>query len=101
MGFKGTVLLDFGAFPGASDAAVFVSGQTGILTTSLVEAWVRLEATSDHSVDEHRVETLAVSAGGIVAGSGFWIYGRNTSERSSHGMGTRLYGTFTVSWVWD
>ena len=101
MGFKGTALLDFGVFPGASDASVFVSGQVGIVTTSLVEAWVRLEATSDHPIDEHRVETLALTAGGIVAGDGFWIYGRNTSELSSHGMGTRLYGKYTVGWVWD
>lgn len=101
MGAKGTAVLDFGAFPGASDAAVYVPGQVGILSVSLVEAWVRLAATADHSIDEHRVETLAVAAGGIVEGDGFWIYGRNTSELSSHGHGTRLYGQWTVGWVWD
>lgn len=101
MGAKGTALLDFGAFPGASDAAVYVPGQAGIFTFSSVEAWIRLEATVDHSVDEHRVEMLAVVAGGIVAGDGFWIYGRSASSLASHGTGAQLYGKWSVNWVWD
>lgn len=101
MGARGTAILDFGAFPGASDASVAVTGQAGILSVSAVEAWMRLADSSDHSVDEHRVETVALSAGAIVAGVGFTIYGRNTSELSSHGAGTRLYGKWNVNWVWD
>lgn len=101
MGARGTALLDFGAFPGAAEASVAVTGQTGILSVSAVEAWVRVADSSDHSADEHRVEPLAVSAGAIVAGVGFTIYGRNTSELSSHGIGTRLYGKWNVYWVWD
>lgn len=101
MGAQGTAVLDFGAFPGKSDASVDVTGQTEILAISLVEAWLRPVATGDHSADEHRVETLAVLAGNIVAGVGFTISGRNTSQLGSHGQGTRLYGQWTVAWVWN
>lgn len=99
---SGTATLNFGAFPGASDASVAVTGQAGILTGSLVEAWIRPVATADHSADEHMVETLKVFAGNISAGTGFTIYGFNTSERNDpRGQGTRLYGQWTVAWVWN
>lgn len=127
MATQGTAILDFGAFPGASDASVAVTGQASILTTSLVEAWIRPEATVDHSADEHMVETLKVFAANIIAGTGFTIYGFNTNmlsepdwdqmyetghiltgvrgsrKPSTHAMGngTRLYGQWTIAWVWN
>lgn len=101
MGAQGTAVLDFGAFPGKSDASVVVTGQTGIVAGSLVEAWIRPVATADHSADEHLVETLNVMAGNIIASTGFTIYGLNTSQLASHGQGTRLYGQWNVSWVWN
>jgi hypothetical protein len=98
---KGTATLDFGAFPGKSDASVVVTGQADIVSGSLVEAWIRLEATSDHTADEHLLETLKVSAGNIVAGTGFTIYGINTSQLSGpNDNGTRIYGQWTVAWAW-
>jgi hypothetical protein len=124
MGAQGTVVLDFGAFPGKSDASVAVTGQSGIVSGSLVEAWIRLEATSDHSADEHMVETIKVFAGNIIAGTGFTVYGLNTSQlnesepaqlfeepsgvrtpqhspASSEGKGTRIYGQWTIAWCWN
>jgi hypothetical protein len=131
MGAQGTKLLDFGAFPGASDASVAVTGQAGIGAASLVEAWLRPEATADHTADEHMVETVKAVAGNIVAGTGFTIYGFNTgqiteplvrvgvgrngsvngapsgliagenSDASVGGQGTRIYGKWTVAWVWN
>ena len=95
MGAQGTADLDFGAFPGKSDASVDVTGQSGILSGSLVEAWIRPVDTADHLADEHRVETLSVVAGNIVAGTGFTIYGLNV------GFGTLLYGVWKVAWVWN
>lgn len=129
---SGTATLDFGAFPGKSDASVAVTGQAGIVSGSLVEAWIRPVATADHSADEHMVETLKVFAANIVAGTGFTIYGLNTSqlnepitpprtastvvlpvaampaaglagagpEGAGGGKGTRIYGQWTVAWVW-
>lgn len=109
---QGSTSVDFGAFPGKSDASVAVTGQAGILTTSLVEAWLYPKATADHSADEHLVESIApVLAGNIVAGTGFTIYVRNASDLFDHaprfggdggtGMGTRLYGLWTVAWAWS
>lgn len=128
MGAQGTAVLDFGAFPGLSDASVAVTGQAAIVAGSLVEAWIRPVATADHTADEHMVETLKVFAGNIVAATGFTIYGFNTSEINEPlerfrgktvpllgsltdppavqqptrgGQGTRIYGTWTIAWVWS
>jgi hypothetical protein len=73
-GNAGIATVDFGAFPGASDASVAVVGQAGIVAGSVVQAWVNLAATTDHSADEHMLEELTVYAGDIVAGTGFTIH---------------------------
>lgn len=102
MGATGTGTLDFGAFPGASDTSLVIIGQGAIVAGSLVEAWIFPATTADHSDDEHLVETLKVIAGTIVAGTGFTIYGVNTSQLdNSQGDGTRLYGTWNVAWCWN
>lgn len=125
MGATGTTVVDFGAFPGKSDTTATVTGQASILSGSFVEAWITPTATADHSADEHWVEPIKVVAGNVVAGTGFTIYAMNTNqlnepltapgvsnfrsaattvyggvEPSVGGIGTRLYGQFTVSWVW-
>jgi hypothetical protein len=79
-GNTGTATLDFGAFPGASDASVAVTGQASIVAGSIVQAWLRPEDTADHLADEHMVETINIFAGNIVDGTGFTIYGFNYSQ---------------------
>lgn len=126
MGAQGTTTIDFGAFPGKSDASVTVTGQGSITGTSLVEAWLFPSATADHSADEHMLETIRVVAGNVSAGTGFTIYAFNTStlneplefagvsrfrsaatsvygyaDPSVGGKGTRIYGQWTVGWVWN
>lgn len=123
----GTATLDFGAFPGASDASVAVIGQAAIVAGSVVQVQLFPADTADHLADEHRVETLTVFAGNIVAGVGFTIYGQNdsqlnepvstslsaadthvgaphaggvTQQITSGGTGTRIYGKWNVSWIW-
>lgn len=104
----GIAVLDFGTFPGKSDTSVAVTGQTSIVTLSYVEAWIRPIASADHSADEHMLETIQLFAGNIVGGTGFTIYGFNTSElsepidRTSNigGVGTRISGQFNVYWAW-
>lgn len=109
----GTTTLDFGAFPGKSDASVAITGQSAIVAGSLVEAWIRPVATADHSADEHMLETIKVFAADIVAGVGFTIYGFNsdkniggepgTQDPRTRGYGggdTLIYGQFTVAWAW-
>ena len=126
-GNQGTAVLNFGAFPGASDASVAVTGQTGIVAGSVVQAWMRPVDTADHLADEHWVETIEVSAGAIVAGTGFTIFGRNSNQineglehagvgnfrsaattvygrpgdESRGGQGTRIYGQWNVQWRWN
>ena len=100
MAGSGTTTVDFGAFPGASDTSVAVTGQAGIVAGSIVGAWLRPVATADHSVDEHVVETLRVEAGNIVAGTGFTIYAVNTNQISDPRGSPRLYGLWTVAWAW-
>jgi hypothetical protein len=60
------------------------------------------------------VETIKITAGNIVPGDGFTIYGTNTSEFNAHlelvdhdnsnpskgGEGTRIWGQWRVSWAW-
>jgi hypothetical protein len=130
MGATGTATIDFGAAPGSSDASIAVTGQASIVSGSYVEAWLRPEATADHSEDEHVFETIRVVAGNIVAGTGFTIYAVNTNTinepvtpergarfggtgqdagagpqgrqgRDKGGNGTRIYGTWTIAWVWN
>jgi hypothetical protein len=97
MSSSGVATLDFGAFPGKTDATVAVTGQTGIVAGSLVGAWIRPVATADHTADEHMVEALSVTARDIVAGTGFTVAGVSNTE---FGQSTRIYGTWTVAWAW-
>jgi hypothetical protein len=93
MATQGTATLDFGAFPGKSDASVAVAS-AGIGAGSLVEAWLLPAATADHTADEHMLETLKVVAGSIVAGVGFTIYGFNTSQLNEPVAQLELLGRF-------
>lgn len=70
---SGTSIIDFGS--GAPMATVTVTGETAILSGSLVYCWIKPEATVDHTADEHIIESIKVVASDIVAGDGFTIYG--------------------------
>ncbi len=89
---SGVSTIDFGAFPGATDTSLAVTGQSGIIAGSTVIASIRPTATADHSVDEHRVEEIDICAGNINPGTGFTIYAKTRNRR--------LYGTWSVSWTW-
>lgn len=126
MGASGTTTVNFGAFPGTHETTVAVTGQASIVAGSLVEAWLRPEATADHSVDEHLHEPIRLLAADIIAGTGFTIYafenhpsellvpgGAGKSGGTAAGGsgwdgrdrigGTKLklYGQFTVAWCWN
>ena len=94
MGAQGTATVDFGAFPGKTDATVVVTGQAAIVSGSLVEAWIRPVATADHSADEHTLDQIEVVAGNIVAATGFTTYAVTTDF-------TRPYGVWQLAWVWN
>jgi hypothetical protein len=99
MSASGTTAIDFGSYPGAHSATVDVTGQTGFTTANQVEAWVQPVATATHSVDEHRIEEIQVD--GVYQADGtIRIYGEHNGSGSRDGNGHKLYGTFTVGWVW-
>lgn len=124
MGASGQTTLDFGAFPGASDASVAVTGQAAIIAGSLVEAWIFPAVTTDHSADEHLAESFRVMAGNIAVGTGFTIYGMGigpvyslpppnvvtdarTPDKGKQftapdggGSLNLIYGKWNIGWVW-
>jgi hypothetical protein len=87
----GTGTLAFGAAPGGSYLEVVVTGQTGILTSSHVEAFMQADTTADHNEVEHAIVPIQLRAGTIVAGVGFTVYASTE---------WRLTGDFTFHWVW-
>lgn len=109
----GSAEVDFGAFPGQSDASLDVTGQTSILSGSIVRAWIMPKDTVDHLADEHMVETIQAFAANIVAGTGFTLYVFNTNQITENPEGPRhlwypqcqgqqptIYGKWTVGWTW-
>lgn len=93
MATQGTATVDFGAAPGKSDTSLAITGQASIVSGSLVEAWLAYASSADHSADEHLVEELQVTAGTVVAATGFTIYARTRNKA--------LTGTWSVNWVWN
>lgn len=89
----GSTTIDFGAWPGSCEASVAVTGETSISTTSLAEAFLMREASSDHTAEDHSYAALwvALTCGTPTAGVGFTIYARASDP---------LSGTFKVRWVW-
>lgn len=85
--------LDFGAFPGASNASISVAAPE-VKADTIVEAWLYPKATDDHSADEHLAEPIRVHASTCTAGVGFTITG------VLHGIGqaTRTHGQWFVAW---
>lgn len=88
----GNTTINFGVTHTKSEDRITVTGQAAILATSQVEAWVRAEASADHSADEHMVEALEVRAGNIVPGVGFDIF--------VHCENSFTYGVWNLSWAW-
>jgi hypothetical protein len=89
-GHSGTASVNFST--GADAATVAVTGQAAIGVASRVQAWIRLDTTADHTPDEARVESLKITAGNIVAGTGFTIY-----ADCYEGLAT---GVFDIDWSW-
>jgi hypothetical protein len=99
-GATGTAVVDFGAFPGKSDTSVAVTGQASIVSGSVVDAWIRPVASTDHTADEHLVEPIRVLAGNIVPGTGFTVYALNDNRQSeplqAPGIGRKMAANSTA-----
>jgi hypothetical protein len=93
MAASGTTTINFGAVGSINhNPTVAITGQTSILSGSLVEAWIWPVATSDHTVDEHTYDVIKVTARDVVAGTGFTIFGECLQGIA--------YGSYTVAWAW-
>lgn len=94
-GATGEATIDFGAFPGANEASVAVTGQATIPSDARCEAWfMGSSTTTDHTANDHRyiARFASLSCGAVVAGTGFTIYA-NSEQKPQ--------GTFKVQWVWQ
>lgn len=106
MGAQGTATLDFGAFPGSSVATVDVVA-TGVISTSAIEAWIRPEATADHTDADHVAAPMKV-VGVFLSNDNIRIFGINTNDvipPDTPGVPIQaapmFVGLFKVNWVWN
>lgn len=101
---NGTATINFGAFPGSPETEVDVAGQSGLISTSRIEAWVQPIATADHSADEHIVERLRVigfyKVDGTLTIRGFDNASPAWKDPFRQAQDQRLFGQFTVGWAW-
>lgn len=91
---QGTAVIDFGAFPGANEASVAVTGLGTISATSKAEAYFMADDTATgHTASDHRYAAvlMALTCGTPVAATGFTIYARSEHKHQ---------GQFTVRYVW-
>jgi hypothetical protein len=107
MGAQGTATLNFGAFPGSSEASIAVTGQAALLAGSLIEAWRMPVATADKTIDEQAIERLRVIATDIIAGTGFIIRGYDDASpafklpQGDQAQNQRIYGQYNIGWAWN
>lgn len=83
--------VDFGT--ASNYATATVTGQTGILSGSLVEAWVSVSSSGTRTEDDCINEDLKVVAGSISPGTGFTVY-VNCMRGYAH-------GSYDINWVWN
>lgn len=89
---QGTVIIDFGAFPGSQEATVTFA-DAAISAGSKVEPYVMAnDSTADHSANDHRyLPLLAHFTGLATAGVGGSIIGRSLMK---------MIGTYSLRYVW-
>lgn len=117
---NGSTTVNFGTFPGSPEASTDVTGQSGFVAASIVEAWLLPIATADHSIDEHVAEKEAMDViaqykvdGTLTIRASARIFqqlrevNNEFSQASSRGPGVDytpeprlLHGLFTMGWAW-
>lgn len=90
----GQGVITFGVNGNLFEASLVITGQAGILSTSFVNANILVAGSTGspgHMADEHAFEPINVTAGAIVAGTGFTIFAT---------CPTPLFGAYNVEWFW-
>jgi len=72
---RGVATIDFGAIGAIGNHISLDVADTSVQADSIIEASLRLEATSDHPIDDLINDPIVVAAGNIDPGVGFTIYG--------------------------
>ncbi|URC15516.1 hypothetical protein DB2_14 [Octadecabacter Antarctic DB virus 2] len=85
---SGVGTLDFGT--GANSAEQTITGVESITADSVVLCDMRIEATTDHPVDDLLIDPIRVEAYDIVAGTGFTLYGAMGNANAN--------GLYRVNW---
>jgi len=88
VGGSGTAQIDFGA--GGSTAEVVITDVASTLAGSRVMASLRMQATTDHTVDDLLIDPVKVAVKDIVACVGFTIHGAAGNAPA--------YGLYCVDW---
>lgn len=91
----GRAILTFGPWPGSTHARLVVTDQRDLPADAIVRAELALEATVDHSADEHLVEQIKVRAGAVIPGVGFTVHAVYAGGEG------RVYGQWTIVWSWS
>jgi hypothetical protein len=94
-GAQGSANLNFGAAPGTSQVSVAVTGQTSLVASSSIQAYIQgNDITPDHTAYEHQFLGRYVNCliSDVIAGTGFTI--QSMTE-------LRLRGIVTVRWKWS
>jgi hypothetical protein len=87
----GSALIDFGV-DGTQYVSLAITGLTTISNTSYVEAFVMMEASTDHTDYEHIIAPIQLRCSTPTTGVGFTIHA--TADFP-------LRGDFRVKWVWS
>lgn len=96
-GHSGSAVIDFGAWPGNTEASVMVTGQSSIDSTKAVNLQIQSVSTTTvngtHTISDIRFlsSIIGLSYGAIVPGVGFTIYANSLME---------IQGPITVAWSW-
>jgi hypothetical protein len=85
---SGTAELNFGS--SNKTAEVIVTGVSGVVTTSRVVSTIRIEATTNHSVDDLLVDPIRTSVKSLIEGVGFTVYGEMDNASAN--------GLYKVDW---
>jgi len=92
MSTQGIAVVNFGS--GTLEATITVTGQSGLSTSNLVEAWATCNETVGSATDDSAwVEQIQVFATYLIGGTGFTIIAKP--------MMGKAFGSYNVSWVWN
>jgi hypothetical protein len=86
---SGVATLDFGS--GSGSAETVVTGVSSIDQNSVVIAQLRMEATSEHPIDDLLYDPIRVAVKSLQVGQGFTLFGKMDNSPAN--------GTYKVQWT--